>query len=402
MSKTALLDGERVRKDFPFFARGKVYLDTAATAQKPKVVLDAMAARYAQYANVHRGAYELAEEVTQAYENARKAVARFLGASEKEVVFTRNATEGINLVARAWGEKNIGKGDTILLTEMEHHSNIVPWQMLAERVGARIEYVPITESGVLDWNAVVHALKQRPKLFAFTHASNVLGTINPVKELVEEAHKHGVPVLVDACQSAPRLPIDVAELDVDFLVFSGHKLYGPEVGVLFAKQQLLEQMPPFLGGGDMIKVVSFGGFTPNELPWKFEAGTPNIAGAVGLAKAVEYVQGIGLDAIWQHEQELTSYALEKLRENPLVRLYGPGERVGVISFNFGDMHAHDVSTVLDDCGISVRSGHHCAQPLMSRLSVPATARISVGVYSTKEDIDRFLNGLEKAKEVFRL
>lgn len=402
MTNVTMLDGEKVRKEFPFFKTKRVYLDTAATAQKPQAVIDAITNTYKKYANVHRGAYELAEELSEKYESARKTIAKFINALPKEIVFVRNATEAINLVARSWGEANISKGDTILLTEMEHHSNLVPWQMLAEKTGAIVKYVPITESGELDWNAAAHELKQKPKLFAFTHISNVLGTVNPAKELIAEAHKYDVPVLLDACQSVPHMLVNVRSLNADFLVFSGHKMYGPEVGVLYAKQHILEEMPPFLGGGDMIKGVTFDGFTTNEVPWKFEAGTPNIAGAIGLAAAVDFLEAIGMEKVWAHEQALVEYALARLKENELVTVYGPEQRAGVMSFNFGDMHAHDVSTVLDHVNVSARSGHHCAQPLMTKLSVPATVRISFGVYTTKEDIDVFLAGLVKAKEVFRL
>jgi cysteine desulfurase/selenocysteine lyase len=392
-----------IRKDFPFFKRNLVYLDSAATTQKPLVVLDAMRKYYeTTNANVHRGVYSLAEEATQAYEGARKKVANFIGASAREIVFVRNATEAINLVAQSWGSMNIHAGDVILLTEMEHHSNIVPWQMLAKRTGAKIEYLPITEHGELDWNSAVHSLKQKPKILALTHISNVLGTINPVKELVTEAHKSGVPVLLDASQSVPHMPVSVKDLDVDFLVFSGHKMLGPFVGVLYGKRDLLENMEPMFGGGDMIKEVTFEGSSWNEVPWKFEAGTPGIAGAVGLGAAIDYLQSIGMADIWKHEQGLVKYAYEKLSQDKHVFLYGPQNRAGVISFNLGDMHAHDVSTVLDQQGVCVRSGHHCAQPLMERLNVPATVRISFGPYNTKEDVDAFLTALQKAKKVFRL
>jgi cysteine desulfurase/selenocysteine lyase len=392
-----------IRKDFPFFKRNLVYLDSAATTQKPLVVLDAMRKYYeTTNANVHRGVYSLAEEATQAYEGARKKVANFIGASAREIVFVRNATEAINLVAQSWGSLNIQKGDVILLTEMEHHSNIVPWQMLAKRTGAKISYLPITEHGELDWNSAVHALNQKPKILALTHISNVLGTINPVKEIISEAHKNGVPVLLDASQSVPHMTVSVKDLDVDFLVFSGHKMLGPFVGVLYGKRDLLEKMEPMLGGGDMIKEVTFEGASWNEVPWKFEAGTPGIAGAVGLGAAIDYLQSIGMERIWNHEQELVKYAYETLSRDKHVFLYGPQKRAGVISFNLGDMHAHDVSTVLDQQGVCVRSGHHCAQPLMERLDVPATVRISFGPYNTKEDVDAFLNALQKAKKVFRL
>jgi cysteine desulfurase/selenocysteine lyase len=392
-----------IRKDFPFFKRGLIYLDSAATTQKPLVVLDAMRKYYeTTNANVHRGVYSLAEEATQAYEGARKKIAGFISASPGEIVFVRNATEAINLVAQSWGFANIQKDDVILLTEMEHHSNIVPWQMLAKRTGAKISFLPINEHGELDWNSATHALKQKPKIFAFTHISNVLGTINPVRELIAEAHKNGVPVLLDASQSVPHMPVSVKDLDADFLVFSGHKMLGPFVGVLYGKRELLEKMEPMLGGGDMIKEVTFEGALWNEVPWKFEAGTPGIAGAVGLGAAVDYLQSIGMENIWKHEQELVKYAYDKLSQDKHVFLYGPQNRAGVISFNLGDMHAHDVSTVLDQQGICVRSGHHCAQPLMERLNVPATVRISFGPYNTKEDVDAFLTALQKAKKVFRL
>ncbi len=392
-----------IRKDFPFFKRSLIYLDSAATTQKPAIVLDAMRKYYeTTNANVHRGVYSLAEEATQAYEGARKKVAGFIGASPREIVFVRNATEAINVVARGWGAGSIQKGDVILLTAMEHHSNIVPWQMLAKRAGAVVSYLPINEHGELDWNAAVHALKQKPKILAFTHVSNVLGTINPAKELIAEAHKNGVPVLLDASQSVPHMPVDVKDLDCDFMVFSGHKMLGPFVGILYGKRELLEKMEPMLGGGDMIKEVTFEGATWNEVPWKFEAGTPGIAGAVGLGTAIDYLQSLGMENVLKHEQELIKYAYDKMKTDKHIVIYGPEKRVGVISFNLGDMHAHDVSTVLDQQGICARSGHHCAQPLMERLDVPATVRISVGPYNTKEDIDAFLVALQKAKKVFRL
>jgi len=324
-----------VRKDFPFFEQDFVYLDSAATTQKPKVVLDAMREFYEKHnANVHRGVYSLAEEATQQYEGAREKVARLINASAKELVFVRNATEAINLVALSWGAQNIGKDDVVLLTEMEHHSNIVPWQMLAKKTGAKLVYIPLTESGELDQNTIRHELAKKPKLFAFTHISNVLGTVNPAKDLITEAHKHDVPVLLDAAQSVPHMPVDVRDLDCDFLVFSGHKMYGPEVGVLYAKRILLEAMPPVLGGGEMIKSVSLTESTWNEVPWKFEAGTPNIAGAIGLGAAAGYLMKIGMKEIWAHEQMLLQYAYEFLRDDDLVCTYGPEKGAGIISFNF--------------------------------------------------------------------
>ncbi len=404
MAGITVLDAARVRKDFPFFARGLIYLDSAATTHKPAMVLDAMRKFYEQSnANVHRGIYSLTEEATQAYEGARKKIAAFIGASPREIVFVRNATEAINLVAQSWGGVNVGKDDAILLTEMEHHSNIVPWQMLAKKAQAKVSYVPITEIGELHKNSALHALKQKPKIFAFTHVSNVLGTINPAKELVAEAHKEGVPVLIDASQSVPHMPVNVKDLDCDFMVFSGHKMFGPfGVGVLYAKRELLEKMEPVQGGGDMIKQVTFEGASWNEVPWKFEAGTPNVAGVVGLGSAVDYLRSLGMENVWKHEQELVKYAYDKMKKDDVITIYGPENRGGVISFNLGDMHAHDVSTVLDQLQVCVRSGHHCAQPLMERLGVSATARISFGPYNTKEDVDAFLAALQKAKKVFRL
>lgn len=396
--------GINVKKDFPFFKKTKlVYLDSAATTQKPKKVIDAITDYYESHnANVHRGVYSLAEETTQLYELARSKVAKFIGANQKEIVFVRNATEAINIVARSWGAANIRKGDVILLTQMEHHSNIVPWQMLAKAKGAKLVYVPVTTEGELDRNEFFRLISKKPKLFAFTRVSNVLGTINPAKELISEAKKYGVTVLVDACQSVPHMKVDVKNLGADFLVFSGHKLYAPFVGVLYGKQELLEKMEPVLGGGEMIKEVTFSGAKWNGVPYKFEAGTPNIEGAIGLGVAIDYINKVGMSKIEAHEKKLVDYCYSELKKNPLVEVYGPKKRAGVVSFNFGDMHAHDVSSVLDEEGVCVRSGHHCAQPLMSVLNIPACARVSVGMYTTKDDIDKFLNALKKAKEVFGL
>ncbi|MBS3148150.1 cysteine desulfurase [Candidatus Woesearchaeota archaeon] len=392
-----------VRKDFPFFEKGLVYLDTAATAQKPKAVLESMTECYVEHnANVHRGVYALAQEATDLYEGARKRVAKFINASSGEIVFVRNATEAINLVAQSWGRANISKGDVILVTVMEHHSNIVPWQMLAKSAGASLEFVPVSKDGLLDMDAARLSLRKKPKLFAFTHVSNVLGAVNPAKELIALAHREGVPVLLDASQSVPHVRLDVGELGVDFLVFSGHKLYGPHIGVLYAKRSLLEAMEPVLGGGDMIKEVALSHSTWNDAPWKFEAGTPNVSGAVGLAAAMDYLDALGFDAIASHEKDIMDYALEGLDSLGCVAIYGPRDRVGVISFNFGDMHAHDVSSVLDESGVCVRSGHHCAQPLMGELKIPACARMSFGVYTTRSDIDRAMEALRKAKVVFGL
>ena len=383
--------------------RKLVYLDSAATAQKPKKFIDSVKNYYENNnSNVHRGVYNLAEETTGLYESAREKVAKFIGANGKEIVFVRNATEAINIVAKSWGAKNIRKGDIILLTQMEHHSNIVPWQMLAKAKGAKLVYVPITKEGELDRKEFSRLIAKKPKLFAFTHVSNVLGTVNPAKELIDEAHKNGVTVLVDACQSVPHMKVDVKNLGADFLVFSGHKLYASFVGVLYAKRELLENMEPVFGGGEMIKEVTFSGASWNDVPYKFEAGTPNIEGAISLGVAIDYLNKIGMAKIAANEKKLIDYCYSELKKNPLVTIYGPKKRAGVISFNFGDMHAHDVSSVLDEQGVCVRSGHHCAQPLMSVLNIPACARVSVGIYTTKNDIDEFLIALNKAKVVFRL
>lgn len=396
--------GIKIKGDFPFFKREKsVYLDSAATAQKPNVVIDAVKKYYeSQNANVHRGVYELAEKSTQLYESSRKKVADFIGANWKEIIFVRNATEAINVVAISWGSVNIKRGDIILLTQMEHHSNIVPWQMLARAKGAVVKYVPITKDGELDRAEFSRLLKLKPKIFSFTHVSNVLGTINPAKELISEAKRNGAAVLLDACQSVPHLPVDVKSLGADFLVFSGHKLYGPFVGVLYGKKDLLESMEPIFGGGDMIKEVNFSGSKWNDIPWKFEAGTPNIEGVIGLGAAVDYLRKIGVKKSATRERRLIDYCYKMLKKNKFVRVYGPKNRVGVISFNLGDMHAHDVSSVLDEEGVCVRSGHHCAQPLMSVLKIPACVRLSVGVYTSKDEIDKFFRALNKAIGVFRL
>lgn len=396
----SLLD---VRKDFPFFSQGLVYLDSAATSQKPKVVLDVMREFYEKNnANVHRGVYRLADMATQMYEAARKTVAEFIGAHPREIVFVRNATEAINLVAHSFGGSVVSKDDSILLTEMEHHSNIVPWQMLAKTKDAKLSFVPITESGQIELSAVRHGVSQKPKIFAFTHVSNVLGTINPAKEFIAEAHKCGVPVLLDASQSVPSMPVSVKDLDCDFLVFSGHKLLGPHIGVLYGKRELLERMEPFLCGGGMIKEVDFQSSTWNDVPWKFEAGTFDVPSAVGLASAIEYLNKVGMKNVMEHEQALARYAYDLLGKDPVVTLYGSDNRLNLVSFNVGDMHGHDVSTLLDQHGVCVRAGHHCAHPLMKRLGIPACVRVSFGVYSTKADVDKFMVALQKAKKVFGL
>lgn len=392
-----------VRTDFPFFEQDIVYLDSAATSQKPKQVLGAILEFYRKNnANVHRGVYTLAEKATKLYEDSRKIIADFIGADSDEIVFVRNATEAINIVARSFGEKIVSKNDMILLTEMEHHSNIVPWQIVALKKNAKIKYVPITENGKINKLALKKLLAQKPKIFAFTHISNVIGTINPAKEFIKEAHKQGVPVLLDASQSVPSMPVNVKELDCDFMVFSGHKTLGPHIGVLYGKRKLLEGMNPFLTGGGMIKQVGLQNSSWNDLPWKFEAGTVDAPSAVGFAVAVKYLSRIGMEKVMAHEQSLINYAYEQLSKDSAVKIYGPKERINLISFNLGDMHAHDVCAVLDDEGVCVRGGHHCAQPLMKILGIPACVRLSVGIYNTKEDIDRFLIALKHAKKVFRL
>ena len=402
-----------IRKDFPILSRevhGKplVYLDSTASSQKPSVVIDAMSTYYETYhANVHRGVYEISEEATAAMERARVKVARFINARHsKQVIFTRNTTESINLVAYSWGSANITAGDLIILTEMEHHSNLVPWQLLAQRTGARLEFIPITGDGLLQLDIYEQLLQQQPKLVAFTHMSNVLGTINPVQEMIAQAHAVGAIVLIDAAQSVPHLPVDVQSLDVDFLCFSAHKMLGPTgIGVLYGKRALLEAMPPFMSGGDMIRTVGLRESTWNDLPWKFEAGTPSIAEAIGLGAAVDYLHAIGMENVLQHEQQITHYAMEQLQKVPGLTIYGPGasRRGGVISFTLGDIHPHDLASILDQqAGVAIRAGHHCAQPLMERLGLSATARASFYVYTTEEEIDILVQGLHKAIQIFDL
>ncbi len=401
------------RGDFPILARqihGKplVYLDSAASSQKPRQVQEAMDVfMRTSYANVHRGAYTLSEEATAAYEGARKKVARFIHArSVREIIWTRNTTESINLVANSWGSANLQSGDVVLLSLMEHHSNIVPWQMAAARTGARLAYIPVTDRGDLDMEAYRVLLeKEHPKLVAVTQMSNVLGTLPPVHELIQLAHQAGAYVLLDGAQSVPHLPVDVRSLDCDFLAFSSHKMLGPSgIGVLWARRELLEAMPPFLGGGDMIREVSLEGFTCNDLPWKFEAGTPAITEAVGLGAAIDYLSALGMDRVFAHDRALAGYALQRLADVPGLTLYGPpvDRRGGVCSFTVGDIHAHDLATILDSYGVTVRAGHHCAQPLMERYAIPATARASFYVYSTPADIDELVEALMQARDVFRL
>lgn len=401
-----------VRQDFPILARevhGKplIYLDSTASSQKPNAVIEAMTAYYQSYnANVHRGVYEISEEATAAMEQARVKIARFIHARQsKQVVFTRNTTESINLVAYSWGGSNLSAGDLIILTEMEHHSNLVPWQLLAQRTGARLEFIPVSDDGLLRLDVYEELLLQQPKLVAFTHMSNVLGTINPAQEMIRQAHTAGAIVLLDAAQSVPHLPVDVQALDVDFFCFSAHKMLGPTgIGVLYGKKALLESMPPFMGGGEMIRTVHLRESTWNDLPWKFEAGTPAIAEAVGFGAAIDYLSALDMEWVRQHEREITTYALEQLQEIPGLTTYGPRaieKRGGVISFTLENIHPHDLASILDqEVGIAIRAGHHCAQPLMERYNLAATARASFYIYTLPEEIDMLVKGLHKARQIF--
>jgi cysteine desulfurase/selenocysteine lyase len=414
MSATAAVarpfEVERIRKDFPILRRSMrgrplVFLDSAASAQKPRAVLDAIADLYSNhYANIHRGLYELSETATRLHEEAREKIRALLHAeSSREIVFTRNATEAINLVAQSFARHRVGAGDEILITCMEHHANIVPWQMICEEKGARLRVAPISDAGELLLGELEALIGPRTRLLALTHVSNVLGTVNPVRRIIEMARGRGVPVLVDGAQAVPHRAVDVQELGCDFYVFSGHKLYGPTgIGALYGRADRLEAMPPYQGGGEMISSVSFDKTTYNEIPYKFEAGTPDIAGAIGLAAAIDYVEAIGLDAIEAHEQALLAYGTELLSEIPEVRLVGTArEKTGVLSFVVEGIHPHDVGTILDQEGIAIRAGHHCAQPLMARLGLPATARASLGLYNRESDLDRLADGIRKAIEVFR-
>ena len=408
---TTPLDVNAIRADFPILSRTVrggnrlVYLDSAASSQKPKVVIDALADYYTRYnANVHRGIHTLSEEATDEYEAARRKLQRFIGAEHsEELIFVRNTTEAINLVAHSYGERIVA-GDEILLTEMEHHSNLVPWQMLAQRKGAQLRFIPIHDDGTLDMDAVPGLLTDRTRIVALSHMSNVLGTINPVEEVTRLSHAVGAVVLLDAAQSVPHLAVDVKALGCDFLAFSGHKMLGPMgVGVLYGRRELLESMPPFLGGGNMIMLVELERSTYNELPDKFEAGTPDAGGAIALGVAVDYLEALGMDNIRRHEREITDYALEVLMGMPDVALYGPKNadaRGGVIAFNFADIHPHDLGTLLDRDGVAIRAGHHCAQPLMRRLGQVATGRASFYIYNTREEVDALAGALENARRIF--
>jgi cysteine desulfurase / selenocysteine lyase len=406
------LDVAAIRADFPILQSEAhpgvplVYLDSAATSQKPLAVIGAMDDYYRRYnANVHRGIHRLSEDATAAYEGARERIAQFINAGDPaQIIFTRNATEAVNLVASSWGRTNLQPGDEILLTEMEHHANIVPWQMIAAERGAVVRYIPFTPEGTLDLSGLDALLTEKTKLFAFTAMSNVFGTINPTADLIQAAQKVGAVTLVDAAQSVPHLPVDVAELDCDFLVFSGHKMCGPTgIGVLYGRRSLLEAMPPYMGGGDMIRRVRLEGSTWNELPWKFEAGTPSIAEGIGLGAAVDYLSQVGMAAIHAHEQFITGYALEALSEIDGLTLYGPpaAQKGGAATFTLRGVHPHDIAQLVDQDGIAIRAGHHCAMPLHHKLGVSATARASFYLYSTTEEVDKLVASLHRAKQIFR-
>ena len=409
---SSALDGSALRADFPVFERptrsGKplAFLDSAASSQKPRAVIDAIADAYGHhYANVHRGIYELSEDATARYEGARKRLAGFIGAtSDRELIFVRNATEAINLVAFSWGRENTGAGDLVLSTEMEHHANLVPWQQLAAETGATVAYVAITEDGRLDMADLRRLLERGPKLVAISHVSNALGTINPVAEITSMAHDAGALVLVDAAQSVPHMPVSVTELGADFVAFSGHKMLGPSgIGALWARRSLLDAMPPFMTGGSMISRVTLAGTTWNEVPWKFEAGTPAIAEAIGLAAAVEYLEGLGMANVRQHERYLFERAWAALDAIRGVRLLGPSDpeqHAGVISFVLDGIHPHDLATVLDREGIAVRAGHHCAQPVMLHYDLPATTRASFYVYNDVDDVERLTDAIGTSQKLF--
>ncbi len=399
----------RVRELFPILAqrvgdKPLAYLDNAATTQKPRPVLEALSRYYAsENANIHRGVYALSQQATDAYEGARGKVARFLNAAAPaEIVFTRNATEGINLVAQTFGRQQVGEGDEVVISTMEHHSNIVPWQMLCEEKGARLRVVPITDTGELMLDELASLLGPRTKLLSIVHMSNSLGTVNPVRRVVELAQAQGVPVLVDGSQAAYHMPVDVQALGCDFYVVTGHKLYGPTgIGALYGRRELLDAMPPYQGGGDMISSVTFERTTYNEVPHKFEAGTPHIAGAIGLGAAVDFIRSVGFEAISGHERRLLDYATEALSAVPGLRLIGTArEKASILSFVLDGVHAHDIGTIVDTEGVAIRTGHHCTQPVMDRFGVPATARASLAMYSTGDEVDQLVAALTKVRELF--
>jgi len=409
----SIVNSYELRNDFPIFKKkinGKdlVYLDNASTTQKPYSVINSITDFYSNYnSNIHRAVYQLAEEATELYEQSRKKIANFINVRPEEIIFTRNTTESINLIAHSWAMSNLKKDDVIAITEIEHHSNIVPWQILCQEIGTRLEYVGIDESGFLDVEYLIELISSRKvKLVSISHMSNVLGTIVPIERIIKTAHQYDIPVIVDGAQSVPHMPVDAKNLDCDFLVFSAHKMLGPTgVGVLYAKKELLEKMKPFMGGGDMIKEVFKFHTNYNEVPYKFEAGTPNIADVVGFGAAVDYLEKIGMENIRKHEIYLTEYALESMQSLKYITIYGPMDskfRGGVISFNIADIHPHDLATIMNDHGIAIRSGHHCAQVLMQRLDVPATSRASFYIYNTKEEIDKFVNAIKEAGRIFKI
>ncbi len=408
---TFALDITRIRSDFPVLQREVhpgvplIYMDSAATSQKPSAVIEAMNDYYrSSNANVHRGIHTLAEEATASYEDARVRIGKFINArSHREVIYTRNTTEALNIVTQSWGRANLSAGDVVILTEMEHHSNLVPWQMLAGEIGLRLEFIPVTDEGLLDLDEFENLLALKPKVVGFTHVSNVLGTINPVAEITARAHAAGAIVVIDGAQAVPHMPVDVQELDVDFYAFSGHKMCGPTgIGILWGREVLLDAMPPFLGGGDMIKRVRLREFVTNSLPHKFEAGTPAIAECIGLGAAVDYLSAVGMDAIQAHEHEIISYALERLEEVPGLTVFGPSasEKGGAAAFTFDGVHPHDVAQILDRRGIAIRAGHHCAMPLHERFELVATARASFYLYNSTDEVDQLVEGLYEVKEVF--
>ncbi len=415
MMQKGALDVEKIRQDFPILKRkvmgGKplVYLDNAATTQKPLAVIDAIHDYYTNYnSNIHRAVHQLAEEATKAYEDTRVKTAKFINArSTEEIIFTRNTTEAINLVAYSWGRANIEKDDKIVITEIEHHSNIVPWQILTREKGAKLEYIGVSDDGYLKMHEYKEYLDSgKVKLVSVSHMSNVLGTITPIKEMIKMAHEKGIPVLVDGAQSVPHMPVDVQSMDCEFMAFSAHKMLGPTgVGVLYVQRDVLEKMPPFMGGGDMIREVHKYETRYNDLPYKFEGGTPNIADVIGFAAAIDYLEKIGMDRVREHEIDITRYALDKIRNVKGVTIYGPidvKDRGGVISFNIGDIHPHDLATIMNDHGVAIRSGHHCAQVLMERLDVSATSRASFYIYNTKEEVDTFIEALSEARRLFKI
>ena len=404
-----MIDVERIRRDFPILGRevyGKplVYLDNAATTQKPQCVIDAISEAYCNVnANVHRGIHFLSQQATDMMEAARDKVRQFIGAgSTEEIIFTRGTTESMNLLASSFAQAFLGEGDEVIISGMEHHSNIVPWQIQAGRYGFKLRIIPVTDLGELDLDAYKSLLNSRTKLVSITHVSNVLGTVNPVSEIIREAHSRGIPVAIDGAQSVPHIKVDVRELDADFYAFSGHKIYGPTgIGVLYGRKELLEKMPPYQGGGEMIKRVTFEKTTYNELPYRFEAGTPDYVGSIALATALDYVQAIGLDAIADYESGLCAYAIRKLSGIPGMRIIGDSaHRSAVISFLVGDIHPSDMGTLLDRLGIAVRTGHHCAEPLMDRMGIPGTVRASFSFYNTKAEIDALAAGVERVRMMF--